>query len=143
MGRNGIAISLSKVECFISATFVKPVRFSSSEWKAPVSDAATCSRNLSGIPKTEWGRPALIPDPSWAVPAKTWESVIDRYVHFRRVKAWRGRSRTADGSVNPNRLSRRAAVKRKQRLKARVSRLIDGGVLSARAYPLRQMMVEA
>ena len=34
-------------------------------------------------------------------------------------------------------------MKLKQRLKACVSRLIDGGVLSARAYPLRQMMVEA
>src|SRR6266704_2331618 len=35
---------------------------------------------------------ALIPDPRWLLPAKTWQEVVDRYVHFRRVKARLGSS---------------------------------------------------
>ncbi len=46
-------------------------------------------------------------------------------------------------AVNRNRLSKEAAVKLEQRLRACVSRLIDEGVLSARAYPLRQPMIDA
>jgi hypothetical protein len=35
---------------------------------------------------------ALIPDPSWSIPADKWDDVVARYVKFRRVKAWRGRT---------------------------------------------------
>ena len=68
---------------------------------------------------------ALIPDPRWLLPAKTWQEVVDRYVHFRRVKAWKGRSHAEDGSLNRNRLSKDAAEALRRRIWKQVSPLLQ------------------
>jgi hypothetical protein len=82
---------------------------------------------------------ALTPDPGWRVPARTWQEVIDRYVHFRRVKGWRGRTHAEDGTINPNRLPKDAAKRLRRRLWGRVSPLLEQGSLLN--SPLRQQVI--
>ena len=31
---------------------------------------------------------ALVPSPTWITPTADWTEVVNRYVHFRRVKTW-------------------------------------------------------
>lgn len=63
---------------------------------------------------------ALTPHASWCVSAKTWDDVLLRYVRFRRVKAWRGRTHRNDGSLNPNRLTATQAAALSQQLSGRL-----------------------
>ena len=81
---------------------------------------------------------ALMPDPGWRVPARTWVEVITRYIHFRRVKGWRGRPRGEDGHARRNRLPSKKALKLRQSLLDRVTPLVQSGNLPKSAYPLRQ-----
>ena len=81
---------------------------------------------------------ALVPDPKWRQPAKTWEEVIRRYVHFRRVKAWRGRQSREDGLVRRNRMPPKQAQRLLRTLLAKVNSLVERGLLPKSPYPLRQ-----
>ena len=85
---------------------------------------------------------ALTPDPRWRVPARTWQEVIDRYVHFRRVKGWKGRTHAADGTINPNRLPKSVAERLRRTIWARVSPLLEQGSLPDSAFPLRQQAID-
>jgi 5-methylcytosine-specific restriction endonuclease McrA len=72
---------------------------------------------------------ALTADPAWCSPAETWADLIDRYVRFRRVKAWRGRTHRSDGALNPNRLTAAKAATLRRRLSGRVESLLAQGML--------------
>ena len=81
---------------------------------------------------------ALIPDPKWREPATTWDEVIRRYVHFRRVKGWRGRQRGEDGLIRRNRMPPTQALSLLRRLLTKVNSLVESGVLPKSPYPLKQ-----
>lgn len=85
---------------------------------------------------------ALVPDPQWRVPTKVWDDVIKRYVHFRRVKGWRGRSQGEDGHVQWNRVPSKRALRLRRALLAKVTPLVESGRLPKSAYSLRQDVVK-
>ena len=80
---------------------------------------------------------ALTPDPAWSSAAKTWDALVDRYVRFRRVKAWRGRTHAADGTLNPNRLTAAQGRTARRRLTDRITTLRAQGLLPAFPHRLR------
>lgn len=75
---------------------------------------------------------ALTPDPKWRFPAGTWDDLVDRYVRFRRVKAWRGQTHTTDGVLNPNRLAAVEGARVHRLLSVRIRQLLEGHVLPGR-----------
>ena len=85
---------------------------------------------------------ALTPDPAWAIPAKTWDELVERYVRFRRVKAWRGRTHAADGTLNPNRLSAAEGRRVRQRLLDKIGALRNDGILPASPDRLKTKTVQ-
>jgi 5-methylcytosine-specific restriction endonuclease McrA len=84
---------------------------------------------------------ALTADPAWCSPADTWADLIDRYVRFRRVKAWRGRTHQADGALNPNRLTAVKAASLRHLLSHRVEWLLAQGMLPKLPGHLRKQTV--
>lgn len=74
---------------------------------------------------------ALVPSSTWSTPAECWKDVVARYVHFRRVKAWKGRVRDADGRLHANRITKAAGLRLSKTLEAHVDRL-----LKARSLPV-------
>jgi 5-methylcytosine-specific restriction endonuclease McrA len=85
---------------------------------------------------------ALTPKRSWMASATEWAEIVARYVHFRRVKAQRGRSHRADGSLNPSRLSATEAVRLRRLLVKHVDRLIMDGGLPRTPEGLRQRSID-
>jgi 5-methylcytosine-specific restriction endonuclease McrA len=85
---------------------------------------------------------ALIPKRSWFEPATEWAEIVSRYVHFRRVKAQRGRTHRADGSLNPNRLSAAEGRRLRRLLLEHVDQLIIEGGLPRTSEGLRQRSID-
>lgn len=85
---------------------------------------------------------ALTPDPAWSAPASTWDDVVSRYVRSRRVKAWRGRTHGADGTLNPSRITAAQGMRLWRLLANRIPSLITQRMLSTLPNRLRQKNVD-
>lgn len=86
---------------------------------------------------------ALIPDPSWRHPGTSWESVLERYLHFRRVKAWRGRTHNSDGTATRNRLTLAEVNTIRRTLFPKIKELVGREILPGVAYPIAQSTINA
>ena len=86
---------------------------------------------------------ALIPNPSWRHPGTSWETVLERYLHFRRVKAWRGRTHNSEGKATRNRWTSAEVKTLRRTLFRKVKYLVGREILPEVAYPIAQSTINA
>ncbi len=86
---------------------------------------------------------ALIPDPLWYYPSTSWDVVLERYLHFRRVKAWRGRTHNSEGTATRNRWTSAEVKTVRRALVLKVENLVARKLLPKTAYPIAQSTINS
>jgi hypothetical protein len=73
----------------------------------------------------------------WRKTATTWAGVIARYIEYRQMKTWRGRTHGPDGRELPDHLDGRSATKLEAKLRREIDDAVKAKHLPPKPHPWR------